>query len=69
MNGSEAEHLEGSFTPSLDTAKVMIKDYLEQNHGEIIDYVDQVNVLDLSLTLIFSACEELEKEGKITGVD
>jgi len=69
MNGSEAEKIEEDYIPSLETAKVMIKDYFEQHHGEIIDYVDLVNVFELPLPLIVRACEELEKEGKIAGVD
>jgi hypothetical protein len=69
MNGSEAERIEGHFTPTLETAKVLIKDYFEQHHGEVIDYVDLVNVLDLPLPLIVDACEDLEKEGRIATVD
>ena len=69
MNGAEAEKIEENYVPSLETAKVMIKDYFEQHHGEIIDYVDLVNAFDLPLPLIVKACEELEKEGKIAGVD
>ena len=69
MKGSEAERSEGGYIPSIETAKVMIKDYFEQNHGEIIDYVDLVNVFDLPLPLIVEACEGLEREGKIAGVD
>lgn len=69
MNGSEAEKIERHYVPSLDAAKVMIKDYFEQHHGEIIDYVDLVNAFDLPLPLIVDACEQLEREGKIAGVD
>jgi len=69
MNGAEAEKIEENYVPSLETAKVMIKDYFEQHHGEIIDYVDLMNAFDLPLPLIVKACEELEKEGKIAGVD
>ena len=68
MNSAEAEKLEEHYTPSLDVAKVMIKDYFEQHHGEIIDYVDLVNVFDLPLPLIVEACEQLEREEKIAGV-
>jgi hypothetical protein len=69
MNGSEAERIDGQFIPTLDAAKVMIKDYFEQHHGEIIDYVDLVRAMDFPLPLIVEACEELEREGKIAGVD
>ena len=69
MNGTEAERIEEYYVPSLETAKVMIKEYFEQHHGEIIDYVDLANAFDLPLSLIVEACEGLEKEGKIAGVD
>lgn len=68
MGTSEAERIEEHFTPSIETAKVMLKDYFEQHHGKIIDYVDLVNVFDLPLPLIVDACEVLEREGKIAGV-
>ncbi len=69
MNPGEAEKIEEHFMPSIETAKVMLKDYFEQHHGKIIDYVDLTNVFDLPLALIVDACEELEREGKIAGVD
>lgn len=69
MNGSEAERIAGQFMPTQEAAKVMIKDYFEQHHGELIDYVDLVRALDSPLPIIEDACEELEKEGKIAGVD
>jgi len=69
MNSSEAERIEEHFTPSIETAKVMIKDYFEQHHGTVIDYADLVNIFDLPLALIVDACEALESEGKIAGVD
>ncbi len=69
MSGAEAEKIEKDYVPSIDTAKVMIKDYFEQHHGEVIDYVDLVNAFDLPLPLIVEACEVLEREGKIAGVD
>ena len=69
MNSAEAEMIEEHYTPSLDVAKVMIKDYFEQHHGEVIDYVDLVNAFELPLPLIVEACEQLEGEGKIAGVD
>ena len=40
MNGAEAEKIEEHYTPSLEVAKVMIKDYFERRHGAVIDYVD-----------------------------
>ncbi|MDR3567479.1 MAG: hypothetical protein P4L43_05555 [Syntrophobacteraceae bacterium] len=69
MNGSEAEKIEERYLPSVETAKIIIKEYFEQHHGEIIDYVDLVNALDLPLPLIVQACEQLDQEGKIAGVD
>ena len=69
MTTSEAEKIEGNFTPTIETAKVMIKDYFEQHHGQVVDYVDLVNVFDLPLALIVDVCEALEREGKIAGVD
>ncbi len=69
MNTSEAEKIEEHFTPSIQTAKVMIKDYFEQHHGQVIDYVDLVNAFDLPLALIVNACEALEREGQLAGVD
>ena len=69
MIGSEAEKIEEAYTPGIETVKVMLKDYFEQHHGEIIDYVDLLGVFDIPLPLIVEACEALEKEGKIAGVD
>lgn len=69
MSGAEAEKIEERYLPGMETAKIMIKDYFEQHHGETIDYVDLVNALDLPLPLIVQACEQLEREGKIAGVD
>jgi len=69
MDASEAERLEEHFTPSIETVKVMIKDFFEQHHGQVIDYVDLANAFDLPLAVIVDACEALEKEGKIDGVD
>jgi hypothetical protein len=69
MNRSKAEKVEEHYTPSLEVVKVMIKDYFEQHHGEAIDYADLVNTFNLSLPLIIKACEQLEREGKIAGVD
>jgi hypothetical protein len=69
MNTSEAKQIEEHFTPSIETAKVMIKDYFEQHHGQVIDYVDLANAFDLPLALIVDACGALEVEGQIAGVD
>jgi len=69
MNKSEAEKIEEHFTPSIHTAKVMIKDYFEQHHGQVIDYVDLVKAFDLPLALIVNACEALEREGQLAGAD
>jgi hypothetical protein len=65
---NEPERIEEQFTPRIETAKMMIKGYFEQHHGEVIDYVDLTNAFDLALPLIVEACGELEKEGKIAGV-
>ena len=69
MNGSEAEKIEERYLPSTETAKIIIKEYFEQHHGKILDYVDLVNALGLPLPLIVQACEQLELEGEIAGVD
>lgn len=69
MNSAEAEKIEEHYTPSLDVAKVMIKDYFEQRHWEIIDYVDLVKAFELPVPLIVEACEQLEREGKSAGVN
>ncbi len=63
MNGAEAKKIDERHVPGLDAAKVVIKDYFEQHDGEVIDYVD------LPLPLVVEACEQLEREGKIAGVD
>jgi hypothetical protein len=69
MNTSEAEKIEEHFTPSIETAKVMIKDYFEQHHGQVIDYVDLAKAFDLPLALIVDGCGALEAEGQLAGVD
>lgn len=69
MNRAEAEDVQKHFVPGIETVKVMVKDYFEQHHGEVLDYVDLVNAFDLPLALIVEACEALEREGKIAGVD
>jgi hypothetical protein len=69
MLAVEADRREESYVPSLETAKVMLKDYVEHHHREIIDYVDLTNAFDIPMQLIVEACEALEKEGRIAGVD
>ncbi len=54
---------------SLEEAKTKIKAYFELRHGEIFDYVDLMDELCIPLPLIVDACRELEREGKIAGVD
>jgi hypothetical protein len=54
---------------SINDAKMLIKSYFEQHHGEELDYVDLVDALCLPLSVFVEACGELEKEGKIAGVD
>ena len=53
----------------LQAAKKVIKEFFEEHHGEVIDYGDLMDALDLPLYLIVEACNELEKEGKIASVD
>lgn len=69
MSGAEADKFEEEYVPALGTVKVMLKDYFEQHHGEAVDRVDLVNAFDIPLPLIVMACEELEREGRIAGVD
>ncbi len=54
---------------SIVEAKANIKAFFEKHHGETIDYVDLLNEFDYSLTLIVAACEELESEGEIGGIN
>ena len=54
---------------SLNEAKVLIKSYFEEHHGEVIEYSDLIDSLKISLPLIAEACSELEKEGQIAPVD
>ena len=56
-------------TYSLRDAKKAIKAYFEKHHGEPVDYTDLMDHLDIPLPIIVKACEVLEKEGKIAGVD
>jgi len=53
----------------LAEAKIAIKAFFEEHHGEIIDYTDLTEAFDMPLHLIVEACDELETEGKIAGVD
>ncbi|MGD9506389.1 MAG: hypothetical protein AB7W37_15885 [Syntrophobacteraceae bacterium] len=69
MLAVEADRLEESYFPSLETAKVMLKDYFEHHHGKVVDYVDLTTAFHIPLHLIVQACEVLEKEGQIAGVD
>ena len=46
-----------------------VKAYFESRHGQAVDYVDLVEHFDYSLPEIVTACAELEKEGKIVGLD
>lgn len=69
MIGNEAEKTEEPYVPSLETVKIMLKDYFEQRHGEIVDYVNLVNAFGIPLSLIVEACEQLEREEQIAGVD
>jgi hypothetical protein len=66
---SEAQNADDHYVPTLEVAKLMIKDFFEQHHGRVIDYVDLTKALDLPLPLIVDACNELEQAGKIAGVD
>jgi hypothetical protein len=54
---------------SLREAKKAIKAYFEEHHGEAIDYTDLMDHLEIPLPIIVKACEALEREGKIAGVD
>lgn len=60
---------QGCLEPGIDEAKSLIKRYFEHHHGEIIDYADLLDHFEFPLPLIVRACEELEEEGKIAGVD
>jgi len=57
------------YVPTLAATKAVVKDFYEQHHGQIVDYVDLATALAIPLPLIVNACEELEREGKIAGVD
>lgn len=55
--------------PSLMEAKAAIKEFFKGHHGEVLDYVDLLEEFNWPLPLIVEACDELELEGKIAGVD
>jgi hypothetical protein len=48
-------------------AKTQIKDLLEKERT--MDYIGMLDRLDIDLVVMVMACEELEAEGKIEGVD
>jgi hypothetical protein len=53
----------------MEDAKAQIKAYFESHHGEILDYGDIREALCIPLPTIVDACEELEREGKIAGIN
>lgn len=53
----------------LKEAKKRIALYFKENDGKEIDYGDLVEALHIPLPTIVNACEKLEREGKIAGVD
>jgi hypothetical protein len=53
----------------LEEAKALIKGYFEEHHGEDLDYGDLREALCIALPIIVEACDQLEREGKIAGVD
>jgi hypothetical protein len=46
-----------------------VKAYFESRHGQSVDYVELLEHFEYSLPEIVTACAELEKEGKIVGLD
>lgn len=54
---------------SFKEAKIKIKLYFEEYHGEVIEYSDLIEKLKIPLPVIVEACNELEEEGKIAPVD
>jgi hypothetical protein len=58
---------ESAVNVSKEEAKEMILKLFEQK-GEL-DYIEIMSTLDLDLELIVELCAELEKEGKIKGLD
>ncbi len=53
----------------IEEAKARIKSYFEEHHGEDLDYGDLREALCIALPIIVEACDQLEQEGKIAGVD
>ena len=62
----EASMVQDDF--DLEEAKHLIKTYFEKHHGEEITYVDLMNVFNIPLPVMVSACESLEAEGKIAAI-
>jgi hypothetical protein len=54
---------------SIEKAKILVKSYFEDHNGEALDYGDLREALCIPLPIIVEACEQLEREGKIAGVD
>ena len=54
---------------SIEEAKIQLKSYFEAHHGEALDYGDLREALCIPLPIIVKSCEQLEREGKIAGVD
>ncbi len=53
----------------IEEAKIRIKAYFEEHHGQDLDYGDLREALSIALPIIVEACDQLEAEGKIAGVD
>jgi DNA-binding MarR family transcriptional regulator len=53
----------------IEEAKALIKRYFEEHHGENFDYGDLREALCIALPIIVEACDQLEREGKIAGVN
>ncbi len=54
---------------SLDEAKNSIAAFFRENDGREISFGDIIDALNIPLPTIVEACDELEKEGKIAGVN
>ena len=54
---------------AFEEAKKKVEQYFLDHHGDEIDYVDLMDALNIHLPLIVDACDELESEGKIAGVN
>jgi len=70
----EEEDVNSACQPTLEDvpmeeAKARIKGYFEKHHGEDLDYGDLREALCIALPIIVEACDQLEQEGKIAGVD